>query len=277
MTWWAIDVQITPARREWLSAWLVARTGQAVEEREDGTLITFAPDEGSADALIAELGEAAGEPAFAERRPVETVDWSIRWREGLGARRFGRLMVVPSWVAEPAGPRSATVVLDPETAFGSGEHGSTRAALTLLERLVRLGDRVLDLGSGSGILAIAAVKLGAARAVGIETDPEANVVAVRNACRNEVRDQVEFLDGDAGDLAPLLGPADLLLSNILRSVNAQLLPAIVRSLRPGGVAIFSGMEQAEAPLFRPLLAPAGLTVEHEQRDAGWWAVAARRE
>jgi ribosomal protein L11 methyltransferase len=276
MSWWAIDVRTTPARREWLSAWLVARTGQAVEERADGTLVTFAPDEGSADALIAELGEASGEPAVAERRRLETVDWTTRWREGLGTRRFGRLVVVPSWVAEPT-DSAPTVVLDPETAFGSGEHGSTRAALVLLERLLRPGDRVLDLGSGSGILAIAAVKLGAARAVGIETDPEANVVAVRNASRNEVRDQVEFLDGDAGDLAPLLGPADLLLSNILRSVNAQLLPAIARSLRPGGVAIFSGMEQAEAPLFRPLLPPAGLTIVDELRDAGWWAVAARRE
>jgi ribosomal protein L11 methyltransferase len=276
MSWWAIDVRTTPARREWLSAWLVARTGQAVEERADGTLVTFAPDEGSADALIAELGEASGEPAVAERRRLETVDWTTRWREGLGARRFGRLVVVPSWVAEPT-DSAPTVVLDPETAFGSGEHGSTRAALVLLERLLRPGDRVLDLGSGSGILAIAAVKLGAARAVGIETDPEANVVAVRNASRNEVRDQVEFLDGDAGDLAPLLGPADLLLSNILRSVNAQLLPAIARSLRPGGVAIFSGMEQAEAPLFRPLLPLAGLTIVDELRDAGWWAVAARRE
>lgn len=276
MSWWAIDVRTTPSRREWLSAWLVARTGQAVEEREDGTLVTFAPDERAADALIAELGEAAGEPAAAERRPLETVDWTTRWRDGLGARRFGRLVVVPSWVAEPS-DFSAMVVLDPETAFGSGEHGSTRSALALLERWVQPGDRVLDLGSGSGILAIAAVKLGAARAVGIETDPEANVVAVRNAFRNEVRDQVEFLDGDAGDLAPLLGPADLLLSNILRSVNAQLLPAIVRSLRPDGVAIFAGMEQAEAPLFRPLLAPAGLSVVDEQRDAGWWSVAARRE
>jgi ribosomal protein L11 methyltransferase len=276
MSWWAIDVRTTPSRREWLGAWLVARTGQAVEEREDGMLVTFAPDEGAADALIAELGEAAGEPAAAERRPLETVDWTTQWRDGLGARRFGRLVVVPSWVAEPS-DFSAMVVLDPETAFGSGEHGSTRSALALLERWVRPGDRVVDLGSGSGILAIAAVKLGAARAVGIETDPEANVVAVRNAFRNEVRDQVEFLDGDAGDLAPLLGPADLLLSNILRSVNAQLLPAIVRSLRPGGVAIFAGMEQAEAPLFRPLLAPAGLRVVDEQRDTGWWSVAARRE
>lgn len=276
MSWWAIDVRTSPDRREWLSAWLVARTGQAVEERDDGTLVTFAPDEGSADALIAELGAGAEGPAVAERRRLETVDWSTRWREGLGARRFGRLLVVPTWVAEPVDPEAATVVLDPETAFGSGEHGSTRAALALLERLLRPGDRVLDLGSGSGILAIAAVKLGAARAIGIETDPEANVVAVGNADRNEVRDQVEFLDGDAGDLAPLLGPADLLLSNIILSVNTRLLSAIVRSLRPGGVAIFSGMELAEAPLFRPALTRAGLAVEDERTDAGWWAVSARR-
>jgi len=276
MTWWAIDVRPDPSRREWLGAWLVARTGQAVEEREDGTLVTFAEDERAADALVAALAAESGAPVETSRRALDPVDWTTRWREGLGARRFGRLTVVPSWLEEPAG-EGPIVVVDPETAFGSGEHGSTRAALALLERWVRPGDRVLDLGSGSGILAIAAVKLGAARAIGIEIDTEANVVAVRNASRNEVRDQIEFLDGDAGDLAPLLGPADLLLSNILRSVNAQLLPAIVRSLRPGGVAIFSGMEQAEAPLFRPLLAPAGLTTLDEQRDAGWWSVAARRD
>jgi ribosomal protein L11 methyltransferase len=203
------------------------------------------------------------------------VDWTTRWREGLGARRFGRLTVVPSWLDQPAGD-GPTVVLDPETAFGSGEHGSTRAALVLLERHLRAGDRVLDLGSGSGILAIAAAKLGAARAVGIENDAEANPVAWRNARRNAVEDAVEFLDGDAGDLAPLLGPADLLLSNILRSVNTALLPAIVSSLRPGGLAIFSGMERAEAPIFRPVLAAAGLSARDEVEDAGWWAVAAAR-
>src|SRR5262249_51797610 len=182
---------------------------------------------------------------------------------------------VPSWVDQPetAGP---CVVLDPESAFGSGEHGSTRAALTLLERHVRSGDRVLDLGSGSGILAIAAVKLGATRAVGIENDPEANPVARRNADRNGVRDAVEFLDGDAADLAPLLGPADLLLSNILRTVNTALLPAIVSALRPGGIAIFSGMERTEADLFRPVLAAAGLAAIDEVVDAGCWAVAAER-
>jgi len=275
MTWWAIDVRPDPARREWTGAWLVARTGQAVEERDDGTLVTFAEDEGAADALVAALAAESGAPVEASRRALEPVDWSTRWREGLGARRFGRLTVVPSWLDLPTG-NGPTVVLDPESAFGSGEHGSTRAALTLLERHLRPGDRVLDLGSGSGILAVAAVKLGAARAVGIENDPEANPVAWRNARRNDVDSRVEFLDGDAGDLAPLLGPVDMLLSNILRTVNTALLPAIVSAVRPGGVAIFSGMERAEAGLFRPVLAAAGLSAVDEVEDAAWWAVAAVR-
>jgi ribosomal protein L11 methyltransferase len=276
MTWWAIDVRTVPERRERTSAWLVAHTGQAVEERDDGTLVTFAEDEPAATALIAALAAAEGAPVDAEPRPLEPVDWSIRWREGLGSRRFGRLTVMPSWIADAGRPDTTTVVLDPENAFGSGEHGSTRAALVLLERHLRPGDRVLDLGSGSGILTIAAAKLGAARAVGIENDPEANLVALRNAERNAVGGQVEFLDGDAADLTRLLGPADLVLSNILRTVNLTLLPAIAAALGPGALAIFSGMEPAESALFRAELVAAGFAVRDELEDAGWWAVAAAR-
>ncbi|HET7427543.1 MAG TPA: 50S ribosomal protein L11 methyltransferase [Gemmatimonadales bacterium] len=275
MTWWAIDVRPDPSRREWMGAWLVARTGQAVEEREDGTLVTFAEDERAADALVAALEAEAAQAVETSRRPLDAIDWSTRWRDGLGARHFGRLTVAPSWVAPSAGT-GPVVVLDPESAFGSGEHGSTRAALTLLERHLRPGDRVLDLGSGSGILAIAAVRLGAAAAVGIENDVEANPVARRNAERNGVASSAQFVDGDAGDLAPLLGPADLLLSNILRLVNVSLLPAIMTALRPGGLAIFSGMEEAEAPLFGPALEVAGFLVRDEVTDTGWWAVAAAR-
>jgi ribosomal protein L11 methyltransferase len=276
MTWWAIDVRPAADRREQVGAWLVTKTGHAVEEREDGTLVTFAPDEESAEALMTELSRAEPGAPAPSRRPLESVDWALRWRDGLGPRTFGRLTVTPSWVdgANPTEP--LTVVLDPETAFGSGEHGSTRAALTLLERHLRAGDRVLDLGSGSGILAIAAAKLGAAGAVGIEHDADANPVARRNAERNAVTHLVEFIDGDAGNMAPLLGPADLLLSNILRTVNTRLLPSIRAALRPDGLAIFSGMEEAEAPEFLTSLTSGGLAVRDEVIDAGWWAVAARR-
>jgi len=273
---WAVDVRGEAARRDALAAWLVARTGQAVEQRDDGTLITFAEDETSADALIAGLATSPDPSATAARRALVPVDWTTHWRDGLGARRLGRLVVRPSWIPPDLRPGEVEVVLDPEMAFGSGEHGSTRAALAMLVRLIRPGDQVLDLGSGSGILSIAAVRLGAARATGIEVDAEANHVARRNAVQNGVQSTCEFLDGDAGVLAPLLGPADLILSNILRTANLELLPAVTSALRPGGLVGFSGMEEGEAPLFRPSLAAVGFATELETTDAGWWAVAARR-
>ena len=276
MSWWAIDVRTPAELRDSMGAWLVAQTGHAVEEREDGTLVAFAPDERSADVLEAELGRQADQPVETQRRQVDGTDWSTRWRDGLGARRIEQLTVIPSWLPEASNPDPLTIVLDPETAFGSGEHGSTRVALTLLARTLRPGDYVLDLGSGSGILAIAAIKLGAARAIGIDTDPEANEVATRNAVRNGVADRVEFLEGDAGALAPLLGPADLLLSNILRSVNTALLPVILQTLRPRGLAIFSGMEHTEAEEFRRSLGDTGFSLEQEALDAGWWGVAVTR-
>jgi ribosomal protein L11 methyltransferase len=276
MSWWAIDVRTPAEQRDSMGAWLVARTGQAVEERDDGTLVAFAPDERSAEVLEAELGRKLDQAVETQRRPVDQTDWSVRWREGLGPRRIEQLTVIPSWLPEASDPDPLTIVLDPETAFGSGEHGSTRVALTLLARLLGRGDLVLDLGSGSGILAIAAIKLGAARAIGIDVDPEANEVAIRNAVRNGVADRVEFLEGDAGTLAPLLGPADLLLSNILRSVNTSLLSVISQALRPRGLAIFSGMEHAEAEQFRRSLSDGGFTLVQEALDAGWWGVAAKR-
>jgi ribosomal protein L11 methyltransferase len=259
-----------------MGAWLVARTGQAVEHRDDGTLVAFAPDEEAAKALVAELDREIDAPLETRRHPIESTDWSTRWREGIGPRQIEQLRIIPSWSPESSDPDPLTIVLDPETAFGSGEHGSTRAALTLLARLLRKGDRVLDLGTGSGILSIAAVKLGATSAIGIEIDPEANRIAARNAARNGVADRIVFLEGDAASLAPLVGPVDLVLSNILRAINTALLPVISAVLRPGGLAIFSGMEQSEAKEFRRVLGNEGFTVVQETLDAGWWGVAGER-
>jgi ribosomal protein L11 methyltransferase len=276
MSWWAIDVRTPAERREWLGAWLVSRTGQAVEEREDGTLVAFAADERTAEAVVEELSREVDPPIETRSHPVEATDWVTRWRDGLGPRQIEHLTIIPSWLPEASEPDALTIVLDPETAFGSGEHGSTRAALTLLARLLRREDRVLDLGSGSGILTISAIKLGAASAIGIDIDPEANEVAARNAARNGVADRVEFLQGDAAKLAPLVGRVDLVLSNILRSVNTALLPIITAALRPRGLAIFSGMEHPEAEEFRATLSDAGFRLVQEALDAGWWGVAAER-
>ncbi|MGQ0701971.1 MAG: 50S ribosomal protein L11 methyltransferase [Gemmatimonadales bacterium] len=272
MSWSALDVEGPAASRDIIAAWLVSRTGQAVEERADGTLVGTTPG-ADIDAVVEELRATFGDAVLASVRALPEHDWSAEWRRGLGPRRIGRLVVAPSWsVPGTPGP---VVVIDPETAFGTGEHSSTRSALVLLDRWLQPSDRVLDLGSGSGILAIAAVKLGAARAVGIDFDAEVEPVARRNAGRNGVAQRVRFLTGDAAVLAGLLGPAELILSNIIRSQNERLLPAARGALAPRGRAIFAGMEGRDAPAFRERLGALGYAVIDETRDEDWWAVAAQ--
>ncbi len=273
--WWQLSVQCRPEDTDAVAAAIVAATGQGVEEPEPGRLSTVLPTAVDARALAGSL--VAGFPALeAAVTEVEPVDWSVRWRDGIVTRRFGRLVVTPSWL--PVVPAAGEVVLtlDPESAFGSGEHGSTRAALALLERRLQSGHRLLDFGSGSGILAIAGALLGAASAVGIEVDDEAIPIAEANARRNAVTDRVTFLLGDAGEMHRLVGPVNVVCSNILRTVNVLLLPAIREALRPDGIAIFSGMERAEREMFLPVLEAGGWSVLEEQVDADWWAVAARR-
>lgn len=272
--WWRISVDCRPEDTDAVAAALVAATGQGVEEPADGRLLTVETSEENAKRVVG--GLVATFPALEGIvTPLDPVDWSVRWRDGIITRRFGRLVVTPSWLpVEPAGD-DVVVSLDPESAFGSGEHGSTRAAMTLLERHMVPGDRVLDFGSGSGILAIAAAKLGAVTAIGIEVDDESHPIAEANAEKNGVSDRVTFLIGDAGELGVLAGPAEVLCSNILRTVNTLLLPAMQKALVPGGVAIFAGMEDMEEELFRPVLERAGFTVVDDVHDAGWWGVAAR--
>jgi len=273
MSWCALDVRSPAAERDAVAAWLVGRTGQAVEERDDGTLISVVESAGAADRLLDELRAAFGQHVAAAARAIADIDWRLHWRDGLGPRRLGRLLIAPSWSPVPDGD-AIILRIDPETAFGTAEHGSTRAALLLLDRLVAPAMRVLDLGSGSGILSIAAVRLGAASAIGLDLDPEVEPIARGNAERNGVAERVRFLTGDALLLTPLLGPVDLVLSNILRAQNELLLPMVRAVLAPGGHAIFAGMETGEQALFRAALTREGFCVSAETLDEGWWAVAA---
>lgn len=273
MSWWSLHVTPGAAGRAELARWLVDETGHAVEERDDGSLAACAQSAGAVQDLAHRISQQfALDASVAE---LDEVDWSIHWRDGIVPRHFGRLLLVPSWLSAAESHTGPRIVLDPENAFGSGEHGSTRSALALLERHLQPDSRVLDLGSGSGILAIAAVVLGAQRAIGVECDDESNLVAQHNAGINKVADRTLFLTGDAALLAPVAGPAELVLSNILRTVNVTLLPAIRQALVPGGLAIFAGMEEPEAPLFLSALRETAFAVVDEVRDAGWWGVAAR--
>lgn len=275
MTWFAIEVLPDPAHRDAVAAWLVRWTRQAVEERADGTIVSFARDVAEATDMEAALTRMRGAVSIT-RRELPEVDWTTAWRAGLGVRQVGAFDVVPTWIEHTPAPGRHVITLDPEMAFGSGEHGSTRGALQLLQHYLRPGDRVLDLGSGSAILAIAAAMLGAVRVAGVELDPEALPASLQNVERNGVVERVRIVEGDAAAMTPLLAPAELIVSNILRLVNETLLPVIHDALVPGGVAIFSGMETSEPELFRGPLAANGFAIVEEVVDENWWSVAVRR-
>jgi ribosomal protein L11 methyltransferase len=273
--WWRVVFAAPPGTADAIAGMIVAATGSGVEELADGALTTTLESEAAARDLIDRVAQHfPGASAICSA--TASIDWSTRWRDGIMTRRFGRLLLTPSWL--PVAPTAGDVVItiDPESAFGSGEHGSTRGALALLERHLQRGDRVLDLGSGSGILSIAAVALGARSAIGFEIDEPSIPVADTNARRNGVDGAISFISGDAADLAPLAGPVEVVCSNILRTVNVVLLPAIAAALIPGGIAIFAGMEAPEAPLFEPVLAAGGFDSLDTVIDDGWWSVAAKR-
>lgn len=273
--WWRVTITTGADQSDAVAAFLVTVTGQGVEEPSSGVICTTVDSEHTGQSLLQQLRIRFGS-IDGTMVAMEPVDWSTRWRDGITTRRFGRLVLTPSWLPVTAANRDVVISIDPESAFGSGEHGSTRGALRLLERWTTSGDRLLDLGSGSGILSIAAVALGARSALGIEIDDDALPIAEANAHKNGVGHAVRFVAGDASALAPLAGPAELICSNILRTVNMVLIPVILDALAPLGTVIFAGMELAEEELFLPILAQNGFAAIDDARDAGWWSVAARR-
>jgi ribosomal protein L11 methyltransferase len=142
----------------------------------------FAAAGAPVDALRA-LADPARGVTVRESEAVEERDWEVAWRAGLAPRRIGKLWVRPSFCASAGSPE---LVIDPQQAFGSGEHATTRLSLSLLQEELRPSDSLLDLGTGSGILGLGALRLGAARALGLDCDPVAVANAAENRARNEL-------------------------------------------------------------------------------------------
>jgi ribosomal protein L11 methyltransferase len=200
----------------------------------------------AADADVAALLETAARvlgltaPAFSVE-PVAEQNWVQLTQSQFDPIRVSRrLWIVPSWHEAPD-PEAINLILDPGMAFGTGSHPTTRLCLEWLEREVRGGERVLDYGCGSGILAIAAARLGAASVAGVDIDPQAVEAARTNAERNGVT--AGFFDS----AAPVAGEYDLVVANILSNPLRVLAPAICAHVRRGGRLALSGIlrEQAE--------------------------------
>ncbi len=213
-------------------------------------------------ALERELAPAPLPPWRLE--PLEDRDWVRAWMDDFAPMRFGeRLWIVPGEMSPPA-PDAVNIRLDPGLAFGTGTHPTTAMCLRWLDAHPPAGQTVTDYGCGSGVLAIAAARLGARRVIGVDTDPQALLATAENARRNTVADRVQaFLPDDAP-----AETADLLLANILADPLVELAPLLAHRVRPGGHLVLSGILADQATMVTEAYRPDFDLVRTETED-GW--------
>ena len=213
---------------------------------------------------------------------VPDEDWENSWKARYRPLPVGeKLLIVPQWMTVDDLQGRLPVILDLGLTFGTGEHASTRMCLCALEELISGGERVADLGSGSGILSIAALRLGAQSAVGIDVDPAAEHIACGNAARNGfgayrfsactgnvITDRARMEELAAGRY-------DVVCANIVAGVLVQLAPVVPHFLKPGGVFLCSGILAEREQEVREAIESAGLTVFASSHEDGWCCLLAK--
>lgn len=230
----------------------------------------------AARASLSELGVLSE----LEIHVVADEDWAEAWKEHFHVERYGeRLVVVPSWRSYEPLPGDVVFTLDPGMAFGTGQHETTRMCLEALERVVRPGARVLDVGCGSGILAIAAAKLGASAVTAVDIDTVCVDVTRENARINKVA--IATAQGSLGtDWAAELGPPDgfdVVVANIIAGAIIDLAPDLAAAVAPSGWLIASGIIDSRAASVEAALSESGLRIERSRALGEWWCIEAMRD
>ena len=205
---------------------------------------------------------------------MEDRDWSEEWKRFFDVQHIGqRLVIRPSWRRYEPARGEIVIDLDPGQAFGTGQHPTTRLALRALERLLSPGCDVIDVGVGSGILAIAAAMLGARSVLALDVDADAIVAARENVERNRVAGIVQLAEGS---LAPdtAARSADIIAVNISSTALMTLMPQVARTLRPGGALIGSGFIDANQGDVKAAVAASGLRTPRIDAEDEWRCIVA---
>jgi ribosomal protein L11 methyltransferase len=207
------------------------------------------------------------------RREIDEQDWANEWKQHFHPLRIGRVVIKPSWREWAAQPDQLIVELDPGMAFGTGLHPTTRLMIEALQDRVRPGMAVLDLGTGSGILAIPAALLGAT-VDALDVSEVAADVARDNVARNGLDARVTVAPGTIDAVEGR--QYDLILANIIASVLVDLAPQLFARLRPGAQILASGIIEERLPAVRHAFQTTGLETIEERRDEDWYLLIARR-
>jgi ribosomal protein L11 methyltransferase len=213
------------------------------------------------------LADFVGSAVEVESKPIPDQDWNEVWKSHFSPIEVSpRLWVCPSWRLGETPPGAKVLVLDPGMAFGTGTHATTSLCMHAIDAVLAKSPEldVLDVGTGSGILAIAAKLLGARRVVGTDNDPVAIRVAEENAALNQVE-----LDLSTQTLHGVKGPFPLVVANIMAGTLIELAPLLVRQVAPGGTLLLSGILDFQADEVAAAYAAAGLTESDRQAQAEW--------
>jgi ribosomal protein L11 methyltransferase len=261
--WLAVTLDVEAGTAETFGDALLAAGAQSVA-LEAGRLSAILEAHADAATLVADAARSAGiaAPRFSAQ-PLEDRDWVRVSQAQFASLRLGRLWIGASWHEAPAD--AVKVRLDPGMAFGTGSHPTTRLILGFLEQHIGGGERVLDYGCGSGILAIAAAKLGAATVDATDLDPQAVQTTTENAALNQVR--VRALAPEA--LAP--AQYDVVVSNILLQPLVLLAPLLAARVRPGGRIALAGVLESQAAELAQAYAP-WFTAAPLGHEEGWTLV-----
>lgn len=279
-----------PEAQERVVELLMGLPVRGVEEREDAFVVYLpdseASDEGDAQGphrwtsfLSGALSQALCQAGVDDPPPEVTWGWQPHeaweesWRRGLAPRRITpRLVVSPSWEDPELEPGDLLVVVDPGMAFGTAEHATTRGCLRLLDRFVKGGERVADVGAGSGILSIAAAGLGADQVVAVEGDPWACEAIRENAELNGVSHRIRLLCRMVDPaFLPHEAPFDGIVANIESGVILPLLPGFRAGLAAGGWLIVSGILATERDRIVEEAGGVGLRLVDQDREGDWWS------
>lgn len=210
---------------------------------------------------------------FVKGITLQEEDWATAWKSYFKPVRVGHhLLIKPSWEQVVPLPEDIVLEIDPGMAFGTGTHATTTLCLAILEEVIHPGMKVYDLGTGSGILAIAAAKLGA-NVTAVDLDAVAVQVAEENVQLNKVTDRVQILKGDLGTV--LSGQADLVIANIIADIIIVLLEDMPRLLHPQGEFLASGIIESRAPEVEKAMRANGLEIVERREDSGWILIRAR--